>query len=64
MSSRRFYQLLNPTVQELRKSGVAVFVKGEEKTNNQIKSKNEDEKKKTEKKKKKEERQKARSEKE
>ncbi|MGE4418725.1 MAG: efflux RND transporter permease subunit [Sulfurimonas sp.] len=37
MSSRRFYQLLNPTMQELRKSGVAVFVKGEEKTNNQIK---------------------------
>ncbi len=37
MSSRRFYQLLNPTMQKLRKSGVAVFVKGEEKTNNQIK---------------------------
>ncbi len=37
MSSRKFYKLLEPTMQELKNSGVSVLVKGEEKTNNQIK---------------------------
>lgn len=37
MNSRKFYQTINPTIQELRLEGVDIIVKGEEKTNNQIK---------------------------
>lgn len=37
MSSKKFYRLIKPTLKELRKIGVEVFIKGEEKTNNQIK---------------------------
>ena len=37
MSSRKFYRVIKPTLKELRKTGVDIFIKGEEKTNNQIK---------------------------
>ncbi|WP_324171774.1 efflux RND transporter permease subunit [Sulfurimonas sp.] len=37
ISSRVFYQKLKPTIQMIKKSGVEVFIKGEQKTNNQIK---------------------------
>lgn len=37
MSSRKFYKLLAPSIEELRSSGVQVYIKGEEKTNEQIK---------------------------
>lgn len=37
MSSRKFYKLLNPLIEELRSSGIRIYIKGEEKTNEQIK---------------------------
>lgn len=37
MNSRKFYSLLNTTIEELRQNDIEVYIKGEEKTNEQIK---------------------------
>ncbi|HUH42643.1 MAG TPA: efflux RND transporter permease subunit [Sulfurimonas sp.] len=37
MNSRKFYNILNPTIEKLRHEGIEIFIKGEEKTNEQIK---------------------------
>lgn len=37
LSSRKFYELIKPTLEEIKKTGVKVIIKGEEKTNKQIK---------------------------
>lgn len=37
LTSRKFYKELRPTLNKLKKEGLKIFIKGEQKTNNQIK---------------------------